>query len=134
MGSREQRELSQRLRERGESWVRIARLFRRRYRLGAITAFRLAHGWSQGDLANRLQQRWSGWIVTNKSVSYWEQWPARTGHQPKWETYLRLAEIFQCAVGDLLDGDLSHLDTAWQQTSLLCPHGCGRWWEAVADR
>jgi len=43
---REQRELTERMRAAGATWVEIAAVFRSRYRLNARAALRLAHGWS----------------------------------------------------------------------------------------
>lgn len=51
-------------------------------------------------------------MKTFKNFSYWESWPGSTGHAPSFDNLSKLAELYECAVSDLV-GDLSdfrHLD------------------------
>jgi hypothetical protein len=98
---------SVRRRESGWSYRRIARDLQQRHRLNALLAFRLAHGWTQEEAARRWNERWSGEgpPKTGKNFSYWEAWPARGGRAPSQKTLLRLAELYLCRPGDLVDGE-----------------------------
>jgi hypothetical protein len=50
--------------------------------------------------------------MTDKVISYWETWP-QSGYEPSLKRLKRLARIYQCNIGDLIDdGDFSHLDAA----------------------
>ncbi len=105
---------SGRLRALGWSYRRIALEWQHRYRLNARVAFRLAHGWTQEEAARRWNARWSGEGLskTGKSFSYWEVWPGRGGRAPSTQTLVRLAELYLCRPGDLLDGeDFGRFDT-----------------------
>jgi hypothetical protein len=94
------------LRELGWSYRRIARRLQVRHRLGALVAFRLAHGWTQEEAARRWNERWPapGPAKTGKTWSYWESWPAKGGRAPSATVLWRLAELYLCRPGDLLDG------------------------------
>ncbi len=103
------------LRELGWSYRRIARRLQRRHRLGALVAFRLAHGWTQEEAARRWNERWpaAGSAKTGKTWSYWESWPAKGGRAPSAAVLWRLAELYLCRPGDLLDGpDFGALDAS----------------------
>jgi transcriptional regulator with XRE-family HTH domain len=100
----------------GETWVQIAARIKADERVGILTAFRLAHGLSQQEVADR----WNGLVpddqgdrpLTAKQVSYWETWP-HSGREPSLTALKRLAQIYQCDSKDLIDdGDYSHLDEA----------------------
>ncbi len=110
---------SGRLRALGWSYRRIALEWQRRYRLNARVAFRLAHGWTQEEAARRWNVRWSAdGAKTGKSFSYWEVWPAAGGRAPSTRTLQRLAELYLCRPGDLLDGeDFGRLDTGRDDVS-----------------
>ncbi|MGH3527485.1 MAG: hypothetical protein ACRDQV_06450 [Pseudonocardiaceae bacterium] len=110
---KQQREqLVRSLRVSGASWVEVAAALQQRYRLNARVAFRYAHGWSQRQAADEWNRRWPDDSKTFKTFSYWELWPSSTGHAPSFDNLSRLAELYECAVSDLL-GDLAdfrHLD------------------------
>ncbi|HEU5158983.1 MAG TPA: helix-turn-helix transcriptional regulator [Streptosporangiaceae bacterium] len=104
------------LRAAGETWTQIAARIRADERVGALTAFRLAHGLSQQEVADQ----WNGLLpagqgdrpLTDKQISYWETWP-HSGREPSLTALKRLAQIYQCDTKDLIDdGDYSHLDRA----------------------
>jgi len=126
----EQRELVGKLRAEGASWGEVAAEFQRRYGLNARTALRLVHGWSQPDAANQWNERWPDDPKTLKNFSYWENWPAKTGREPSLRVLVRLAELYQCAVADLVSdvGDFRPLDQPPfrpVQLWFICRHGCG---------
>ncbi len=112
---KQQRErLVRSLRASGASWVEVAAALQQRYRVNARVALRYAHGWSQRQAADAWNQRWPDELKTFKSFSYWEQWPSSTGHAPSFDNLSKLAQIYECAVSDLLVDlpDFRHLDTA----------------------
>jgi tetratricopeptide (TPR) repeat protein len=100
---KQQREqLVRALRAAGKSWVDVADALRQRYRFNARVAFRYAHEWSQHQAAHEWNQRWPDELKTFKAFSCWEQWPSRTGHAPTFDNLSKLAELYECAVSDLL--------------------------------
>ncbi|ABD10039.1 hypothetical protein ThrDRAFT_02127 [Frankia casuarinae] len=106
-----------RLRELGWSYRRIARRLQARHHLSALVAFRLAHGWTQEEAARRWNERWpgSGPAKTGKTFSYWESWPAKGSRAPSTQVLSRLAELYLCRPGDLLDGrDYGELDEGFE--------------------
>src|SRR5947207_307779 len=108
-----QREAEQ-LRAAGWTYRRIAAEWRQRYRFNSRVAFRLAHGLTQSDVARRWNEQWPDpdSPKTAKQISYWEVWPAPGGRCPSLETLNRLAYLYRCSAGELLDGeDYSHLDS-----------------------
>jgi tetratricopeptide (TPR) repeat protein len=112
---KQQREqLVRTLRADGTSWVAVADVLRQHYRLNARVAFRYAHGWSQRQAADEWNRRWPDELKTAKIFSYWEQWPSDTGHVPSFDNLCKLAELYECAVSDLLVdvADFRHLDAA----------------------
>lgn len=102
------------LRAAGKSWVDVAEALRQRYRFNPRVAFRYAHEWSQHQAAHEWNLRWPDELKTVKSFSSWEQWPSRSGHAPTFDNLARLAELYECAVSDLLADlpDFRHRDSA----------------------
>lgn len=117
----EQAQLAAVLRAQGNTWPAVAAEFRRRYRVNARTALRLAHGWSQREAAEQWNARWPDDPKTFKNISSWEVWPSPTGHAPSLETLGRLAQIYKCSTADLITdcSDYSDRDSARQPDALL---------------
>jgi tetratricopeptide (TPR) repeat protein len=112
---KQQREqLVRSLRTSGASWVETASALQQHFRVNARVAFRYAHGWSQRRAADEWNKRWPDELKTFKAFSYWELWPSSTGHAPSFDNFGKLAELYECAVSDLLVDlpDFRHLDTA----------------------
>src|SRR5262249_52312698 len=103
----------------------IAEVLRQHYRVNARVALRYAHGWSQSRAAEEWNKRWPDELKTFKMFSYWEMWPSGTGHAPSFDNFSRLAELYECAVSDLLVDlpDFRHRDTKsiTQATALTLP-------------
>jgi hypothetical protein len=98
----EQRQLAAQLRGQGRTWAEGAMEFHDRYRVNMRAAMRLAHGWSQREAADRWSARWPNDSKTDKSISYWELWPASSGYAPSLDVLLRLGELCECRIADLL--------------------------------
>jgi transcriptional regulator with XRE-family HTH domain len=105
---REREELTRTLRARGATWVEVAEAIRQRYGVNARVAFRLARGWSQQQAADEWNKLWPEESKTLKNFSYWEQWPGKTGHAPSLDVLSRLAKLYKCKVGDLLEDVADH--------------------------
>jgi hypothetical protein len=108
--------LSEALRAQGQTWTQIAQRIARDEHVNMRIALRLAHGLSQCAVAaqwnDRFPSREGTAGITDKVISYWESWP-ESGYEPSLKSLRRLAQIYQCSVGDLIDdGDFSHLDDA----------------------
>ncbi|MBB5867891.1 tetratricopeptide (TPR) repeat protein [Allocatelliglobosispora scoriae] len=110
----QQARLTARLRAEGMTWVRIAEVYRDRFRVNPRAALRMVRGWSQQRAADAWNQRWPDHPKTLKNFSYWENWPNPGGHAPTHEHLAMLAELYECSVGDLLADlpDFRHLDQA----------------------
>ena len=121
--------LARTLRADGRPWPLVADTIRRKYRINALTALRLAHGYTQSEVADQWCQRWPDDPKTFKNISYWENWPGKCSREPSLIVLSRLAEIYQCAVADLVAGlgDHSYADEIAAVPPLWhnCPHGCG---------
>ncbi|MGQ0779009.1 MAG: hypothetical protein ACT4NY_32120 [Pseudonocardiales bacterium] len=112
---KQERELLVRsLRGAGSSWVEVVEALRQSYRLNPRVAFRYARGWSQSEAADEWNKRWPNQTKTFKSFSHWESWPGASGHAPNRDNISKLAELYECSVGDLLADlpNFRHLDTA----------------------
>lgn len=105
------------LRAQGFTYRQIAAHWRRRYRFNSRVAFRLAHGMTQAEVAQRWNELWPDAEApkTAKQISYWEIWPGPGGRAPSLDTLNKFAFLYRCSAGELLDGeDYSHLDVAAQ--------------------
>ncbi|MBM9507810.1 hypothetical protein [Actinacidiphila acididurans] len=98
----EQIQAAQELRARGWNWAQVAAEFCGRYRVNPRVAHRMARGWSQREAADAWNGRWPDDGKTFKNFSTWELWPGPTGHAPSLATLDRLAQLYECAVSDLL--------------------------------
>ena len=131
-----QRALREQMRGNGMSRAEIAAEMARRYRHRPRQAWRLAWGWTLQEAAERynaLRSRDAAdpvTALTGSRMSEWEHWP-RSGRKPSLLSLCLLAELYQCAVLDLLDildrqhyppGELIALDkTAAQATRQPAP-------------
>src|SRR6185437_8791545 len=118
----------------------MAAVLRQRYRVNARVALRYAHGWSQRQAAIEWNHRWPDEPKTVKNFSYWESWPSSTGHAPAFDNLVKLAQLYECAVSDLLADlpDYRHLDatasrptrallTGTSDAELVLPKGVAAW-------
>lgn len=115
--------LSESLRAQGQTWAQIARRIAADENVNMRVAFRLAHGMSQREVAARWNELFPAATgtagISDKIISYWETWP-ESGYEPSLKSLKRLARIYQCGIGDLIDGgDFSYLDTAASGTRAL---------------
>src|SRR5215211_2103448 len=107
---------AEQLRARGWTYKQIVVEWKRRYGFNSRVAFRLAHGLTQVEVARLWNERWPDpqYPKSAKQFSYWETWPNPGGRMPSVDTLNRLACLYYCSAGDLLDGeDYSHLDPAY---------------------
>jgi tetratricopeptide (TPR) repeat protein len=112
--ARSYRREAEQLRAAGWTYRRIAAEWRQQYGFNSRVAFRLAHELTQADVAKQWNEQWPDLDSpkTAKQISYWEIWPGAGGRCPSVETLNRLAYLYQCSAGELLDGeDYSHLDS-----------------------
>ena len=103
------------LRASGWTYHKIVSYWRERDGLNSLAAFRLAHGMTQADVARRWTREWPDrqTPITYKQISYWELWPGSGGRMPSLGTLDKLAYLYCCSAGDLVDGqDYSYLDPA----------------------
>jgi len=98
----QRKEFTAQLRASGLDWPEVAEVFRAEYQVNSRVALRMAHGWSQEEVAKQWNQRWPDDPKTFKNFSYWEQWPSKTGHQPSLDVLGKLAELYHCHVADLI--------------------------------
>lgn len=99
----EQAQLAHAMRGTGCSWRQVADAFVARWGLSYLQAFRLAHGLSQEQAADRYNRAWHpDRPLTGKNISYWELWPAKTGKEPPLNKLTRLAEVYECSLADLV--------------------------------
>jgi len=100
------------LRRDGMTWAEIAALSREQHLVGAMESWRLAHGWTREEAAKQFTMRWPDQEKTSENFKFWESWPGSQGLPPHLFNLLKLAELYQCSVSDLLQGigDFRHLD------------------------
>jgi hypothetical protein len=100
-------QLRERLHAQGWTYDRIADRIRAEHGVNSRVAYRLAHGLTQQQVADRWNELWprEDGPKTGKHISYWEAWPAPSGRTPTLATLGHLAAIYQCRPGDLLDHD-----------------------------
>ncbi|MGH2370683.1 MAG: hypothetical protein ACRDI2_21105, partial [Chloroflexota bacterium] len=110
--------MAQRLRAEGKTWAEIAEILRSELSVSARAAMRLAHGWTQQRAAEEWGLRWPDKPKDKKWFSYQERWP-NGGRAPSLADINRLAQLYQCAVTDLLTdlgyGDLDPAASVIQQ-------------------
>jgi transcriptional regulator with XRE-family HTH domain len=115
-------QLREELRAQGWTYRQIAVRIRDEQHVNMRVAFRLAHGWTQAQVAERWNARWPDAEApkTGKHISYWETWPTPSGRAPSLDTLDKLARLYQCSARDLLDGtDYSDQDAAAPATANL---------------
>jgi transcriptional regulator with XRE-family HTH domain len=106
----ERHRLAQQLRADGRTWAEIAEILRGQLSVSARAAMRLAHGWTQQRAADEWELRWPDKPKEKKWFSYQERWP-NGGRAPSLADLNKLAQLYQCAVTDLLtDLDYGDLD------------------------
>jgi transcriptional regulator with XRE-family HTH domain len=110
-------ELRDELRAQGWTYRDIAGRLSEERKVNSRVAFRLAHGLTQQEVADRWNELWpcddGETPITYKHISYWEAWPTKSGRTPSLKTLNRLARIYCCRANDLLDGeDYSRFDEA----------------------
>jgi hypothetical protein len=98
-------QLSAELRESGSTWVQVAGQFRRRWNLSARQSFREAHRLTQSRVTETWNSLWPDDPLTVRKLGAWEAWPNRTGNEPPMAALNKLARIYQCQTGDLVDGE-----------------------------
>jgi ADP-ribose pyrophosphatase YjhB (NUDIX family) len=100
-----------RLHNDGATWSQIVATWAHEQDMSPLAAARLAHGLTQQQVADKWNGLWpdSASPKTYKQISYWE-----TGdRQPSRDSLNKLAQIYQCSAGVLLNGeDHTHLDPA----------------------
>jgi hypothetical protein len=103
--TRSYHEEAEQLRARGHTYQQIAHQWRLLYGFNSRVAYRLSHGLTQRDVADLWNEQWPDAELpkTAKSISYWETWP-RSGRAPSVDTLNKLAFLYQCSAGELLDG------------------------------
>jgi hypothetical protein len=95
------------LRAHGTTVQEIVARWRQQHELNSRVAYRLANGLTQGEVAELWNSQWPDAQApkTGKQISYWESWPGPGGRAPSAETLNRLAFLYRCAAGELLDGE-----------------------------
>lgn len=115
---RAQRQQAIALRHRGLTWLEIqSQLLHQWPALAPLAAMRIAHGWTQSQAADAWNQKWSDRIKTDKDIGTME------ARRPGINTLAQLAELYQCAVSDLITdtGNFRHLDDRAPSTATTSP-------------
>ena len=97
--------LRRQLQAQGQEMAEIARRIARDEQVNLRAAWRLAHGLSQQEVADRYNAQFPAGsdaaLITAKQVSYWENWPL-SGREPSLTTLGRLARIYSCTITALI--------------------------------
>ncbi|MFG1755364.1 hypothetical protein [Streptosporangium sandarakinum] len=108
-GAKAEREaLRERMQHAGCSRAEIAVEMRARWRMRPREAWRHAHGWTLQQVADRVDaaaaaRPGSALACDASLVGKWERWPDRAGRRPTLRALTLLADVYGCAVEDLLD-------------------------------
>ncbi|MFC5186749.1 hypothetical protein [Actinomadura harenae] len=109
--TREIDELRRSMAAHGASPLQIAAVISAIQQVPLRAALRLALGLTQQAVADLYNQRWpSTRPKTGKNVGYWEQWqgpgspPSTSTREPSYTDLLRLADLYDCRLEDLLTG------------------------------
>ncbi|MFI6451557.1 hypothetical protein ACIBF6_08370 [Streptosporangium amethystogenes] len=97
--------LTVQLRERGWTWGQIAADYQVRFKLNPLHGFREAHRYTQSKVVQLWNLRWPDEALSERRLGAWEAWPSVTGNEPPISGLERLARIYQCRAGDLVDGE-----------------------------
>jgi hypothetical protein len=99
----ERRDLARAARKQGKTWVEVAAQMRERWpEVTPRAALRMAHCWTQQDVAAAWNRRFIGRPPESKEISRWEVWPGRSGARPSLDTLDKLAQLYECSISDLL--------------------------------
>lgn len=99
----ERRDLARVARRQGKTWVAIADRLRAQWPdLTPRAALRMAHCWTQQDVADAWSRRFDGRAPEGKEISRWEVWPGTSGVRPSLDTLDKLAQLYECSISDLL--------------------------------
>ncbi len=127
----EQEELRIRMRAAGMTLEEIAVEFARRYRLRPRAAYRLAHGWTQQEAADRINAHAARAGLDPEGIaamsaprlSELENWPVPLRRRPTPQMLALLAHVYGTSIHNLLDlDDREHLAPA----DTLLIHNVGR--------
>lgn len=119
------------LQAQGQDMAEIAQHVARDEKINLRAAWRLAHGLSQQEVADRYNAQFppgsDAALITAKQVSYWETWP-HSGREPSLTTLGRLARIYGCTIIHLIadyenpHDDAYEADATGQDAALPASH------------
>ena len=96
-------DLAKSARREGKSWVAIADMLRNRWpELTPRAALRIAHCWTQRDVAIAWSKRFRTRQPEDKEISRCETWSSGSRGRPSLEMLDRYAQLYECAISDLL--------------------------------
>lgn len=105
-------ELRAQMKEAGCTVAQIATEMRARWRFRPREAWRHTHGWSLQQVATHLNlaaaTRSVSLAADASLVGKWEKWPGPSSRRPTLQVLTLLAEVYGCAIVDLLDLDDRH--------------------------